>query len=49
MAVKDNICIQGNSVTAASKMLEGFVAPYDAAVITQLRKNGAVLVGKNKS
>ena len=46
VAVKDNICIQGNTVTAASKMLEGFVSPYDATVITRLRAAGAVLVGR---
>lgn len=46
VAVKDNICVQGNTVTAASKMLEGFVAPYDATVITRLKKSGAVLVGR---
>ena len=46
IAVKDNICIQGNSVTAASKMLEGFVSPYDATVIARLREQGAVLVGR---
>ena len=46
IAIKDNICIQGNTVTAASKMLEGFVAPYDAAVIAKLREQGAVIVGR---
>ena len=45
---KDNICISGQCVTAASKMLEGFVSPYDATVITHLREQGAVLVGTNK-
>ena len=46
IAVKDNICISGNTVTAGSKMLEGFVAPYDAAVIASLREQGAVIVGR---
>ena len=46
IAIKDNICIAGNTVTAASKMLEGFVSPYDATVIDRLREQGAVLVGR---
>ena len=46
IAIKDNICIQNSTVTAASKMLEGFVSPYDATVITNLRKQGAILVGR---
>ena len=46
IAIKDNICISGQCVTAASKMLEGFVSPYDATVIARLREQGAVLVGR---
>ena len=46
VAVKDNICVSGQSATAGSKMLEGFVAPYDASVIARLREQGAVLVGR---
>ena len=46
IAIKDNLCIQGRTVTAASKMLEGFVSPYDATVIARLRGQGAVLVGR---
>ncbi len=46
IAIKDNICISGQSATAASKMLEGFISPYDATVITHLREQGAVLVGR---
>ena len=46
IAVKDNICIQGNTATAASKILKGYVAPYDATVIKNLRESGAVLVGR---
>lgn len=46
IAIKDNICISSQCVTAASKMLEGFVSPYDATVIAHLREQGAVLVGR---
>ncbi|MDD3487479.1 MAG: Asp-tRNA(Asn)/Glu-tRNA(Gln) amidotransferase subunit GatA [Candidatus Moranbacteria bacterium] len=45
--VKDNICISGLPVTAASKVLENYTAPYDAAVIKQLKRFDMVILGKN--
>lgn len=45
-AIKDNICMIGEVATAGSKILENYVAPYDATVITRLREAGAVIVGK---
>lgn len=45
-AIKDNILIEGFPATAASKMLENYVASYDATVITKLKAAGAVLIGK---
>lgn len=45
-AIKDNILIEGEKCTAASKILENYIAPYDATVITKLKKAGAVFLGK---
>jgi aspartyl-tRNA(Asn)/glutamyl-tRNA(Gln) amidotransferase subunit A len=46
IAVKDNILIQGKHVSAASKILEGYKAVYDATVIKYLKEQGAVLLGR---
>ncbi|MGH8272818.1 MAG: Asp-tRNA(Asn)/Glu-tRNA(Gln) amidotransferase subunit GatA [Gammaproteobacteria bacterium] len=46
MAHKDLFCTTGLKTSAGSRMLDNFVAPYDAAVVERLRAAGAVLVGK---
>lgn len=46
LAIKDNILIEGRRVSAASKMLEHYVASYDATVIRKLKDAGAVFVGR---
>lgn len=45
-AIKDNICTNGVKTTCASKILDNFVPPYDATVITKLKQQQPVLVGK---
>jgi len=44
--VKDNIMTFGIKTTAASKMLENYVAPYNATAVDRLNKAGAVILGK---
>jgi aspartyl-tRNA(Asn)/glutamyl-tRNA(Gln) amidotransferase subunit A len=45
-AVKDNICTRGVTTTCASRLLEGFVPPYDATAVARLTAEDAVLVAK---
>jgi aspartyl-tRNA(Asn)/glutamyl-tRNA(Gln) amidotransferase subunit A len=46
IALKDNLVTRGVATTAASKMLAGWIPPYDATVVEKLRAAGAVIVGK---
>lgn len=44
--IKDNICQKDRITSCASKILENFIATYDATAITRLKKAGALLIGR---
>ena len=46
IAIKDVISTQGVQTTCGSRILEGYMPPYDATVIVKLKEAGAVLLGK---
>jgi aspartyl-tRNA(Asn)/glutamyl-tRNA(Gln) amidotransferase subunit A len=46
VALKDNICVAGRPCTCGSRILEGWVPPYDATVVSRLRAAGALVFGK---
>jgi len=46
LVIKDVILIKGRRVSAASKMLENYVASYDATVIKKLKGQGAIFLGR---
>lgn len=45
-ALKDNMCVAGVRTTAGSKILDNYIAPYDATVVRDLKDAGAILLGK---
>jgi aspartyl-tRNA(Asn)/glutamyl-tRNA(Gln) amidotransferase subunit A len=47
LAIKDNMCTKGLRTTCASKILEGYVPPYDSTVVKRLREAGGVILGKS--
>ena len=46
IGIKDNMCIKGTKTTCSSKMLENFVAPYNATVIEKLNEENMIYLGK---
>ena len=46
IGIKDNICTKGEKTTCASKMLENFVAPYNATVIEKINEQNLISLGK---
>jgi len=46
VALKDNLSTRGVRTTASSRILESYVPPYDATVVTRLEAAGAVMIGK---
>ncbi len=46
IALKDNLCTRGVATTCSSRILEGWVPPYDATVVERVWASGAVPVGK---
>ncbi|MBR9678041.1 MAG: Asp-tRNA(Asn)/Glu-tRNA(Gln) amidotransferase subunit GatA [Nanoarchaeota archaeon] len=46
VSVKDCVCTKGLQSTAGSKILEGYVPPFDATVVKRIKKEGGVIIGK---
>ncbi|RJP24448.1 MAG: Asp-tRNA(Asn)/Glu-tRNA(Gln) amidotransferase subunit GatA [Candidatus Omnitrophota bacterium] len=46
IAIKDNICLRDFTTTCSSKMLENFIPPYDASVVTKINAAGLIPIGK---
>lgn len=46
VAVKDNMLVKGRKATAGSKILEGFVSPYDSTAVKKLKNAGAIILGR---
>jgi len=46
VAIKDNLATLGLPTTCGSRMLEGYVSPFEATAVRRLREAGAVVIGK---
>jgi len=45
IAIKDNMCTQGEEITCSSRILKGFHPPYDACVIEKVKQSGGLIMG----
>ena len=45
VALKNNILVAGKKATASSKMLENYIASYDATIVARLKEAGAIIIG----
>ena len=46
IAIKDNIHMQGQPVGCASRIMEGYISPYNAGVVERLLNHGAIILGR---
>jgi aspartyl-tRNA(Asn)/glutamyl-tRNA(Gln) amidotransferase subunit A len=46
VSLKDNICTAGMQTTAGSRILEGYVPPFDATAVAKVREAGGMIIGK---
>lgn len=46
MSVKDSICTRGISSFAGSRILDGYIPPFDATAVAKAKANGAIVIGK---
>jgi len=46
LSVKDNLCVRGMPATAGSRILEGYMPPFDATAVARCRAEGASVLGK---
>ncbi len=46
LAIKDNMLVKGQRCTAGSKILDNYIAPYDATVIKKIKEQGGIILGK---